>query len=106
MVSAVTVPASPSHCCPTSLLFTVVESKVGLKVALGLLLVMTCAFFFSILFSSYVNVQEIKLVMEIIKLIKDKKRDVSFRNIGIITHYKAQKMMIQKELDKEFDGKG
>lgn len=62
--------------------------------------------FFSILFSSYVNVQEIKLVMEIIKLIKDKKRDVSFRNIGIITHYKAQKMMIQKELDKEFEGKG
>ncbi|XP_039718853.1 putative helicase senataxin isoform X1 [Pteropus medius] len=55
---------------------------------------------------SYVNVQEIKLVMEIIKLIKDKKKDVSFRNIGIITHYKAQKMMIQKELDKEFDGKG
>lgn len=44
--------------------------------------------------------------MEIIKLIKDKKRDVSFRNIGIITHYKAQKMMIQKELDKEFEGKG
>lgn len=43
--------------------------------------------------------------MEIMKLIKERK-DVSFRNIGIITHYKAQKMMIQKELDKEFDGKG
>uniref|UniRef100_A0A7N5KBX9 Probable helicase senataxin n=1 Tax=Ailuropoda melanoleuca TaxID=9646 RepID=A0A7N5KBX9_AILME len=55
---------------------------------------------------SYVNVQEIKLVMEIIKLIKDKRRDVTFRNIGIITHYKAQKMMIQKDLDKEFDRKG
>ncbi|XP_057403854.1 probable helicase senataxin isoform X4 [Balaenoptera acutorostrata] len=55
---------------------------------------------------SYVNVQEIKLVMEIIKLIKDKRKDVTFRNIGIITHYKAQKMMIQKDLDKEFDGKG
>lgn len=55
---------------------------------------------------SYVNIQEIKLVMEIIKLIKDKKKDVSFRNIGIITHYKAQKMMIQKDLDKEFDRKG
>nr|XP_044634434.1 probable helicase senataxin isoform X2 [Equus asinus] len=55
---------------------------------------------------SYVNVQEIKLVMEIIKLIKDKRRDVTFRNIGIITHYKAQKTMIQKDLDKEFDGKG
>ncbi|XP_068409082.1 probable helicase senataxin isoform X2 [Eschrichtius robustus] len=55
---------------------------------------------------SYVNVQEIKLVMEIIKLMKDKRKDVTFRNIGIITHYKAQKMMIQKNLDKEFDGKG
>ncbi|XP_074218553.1 putative helicase senataxin isoform X1 [Camelus bactrianus] len=55
---------------------------------------------------SYVNVQEIKLVMELIKLIKDKRRDVTFRNIGIITHYKAQKTMIQKDLDKEFDRKG
>ncbi|XP_071072979.1 probable helicase senataxin isoform X2 [Dasypus novemcinctus] len=55
---------------------------------------------------SYVNIQEIKLVMELIKLIKDKRRDVTFRNIGIITHYKAQKMMIQKDLDKEFDRKG
>ncbi|XP_008561841.1 PREDICTED: probable helicase senataxin isoform X1 [Galeopterus variegatus] len=55
---------------------------------------------------SYVNVQEIKLVMEIIKLIKDKRREVSFRNIGIITHYKAQKTLIQKDLDKEFDRKG
>uniref|UniRef100_A0A2K6BND1 Probable helicase senataxin n=2 Tax=Macaca nemestrina TaxID=9545 RepID=A0A2K6BND1_MACNE len=55
---------------------------------------------------SYINVQEIKLVMEIIKLIKDKRKDVSFRNIGIITHYKAQKTMIQKDLDKEFDRKG
>ncbi|XP_006835057.1 PREDICTED: probable helicase senataxin [Chrysochloris asiatica] len=56
--------------------------------------------------SSYVNIQEIKLVMELIKLIKDKRRDVTFRNIGIITHYKAQKRMIQKDLDKEFDKKG
>ncbi|XP_066896516.1 probable helicase senataxin isoform X3 [Kogia breviceps] len=55
---------------------------------------------------SYVNVQEIKLVMEIIKLVKDKRREVTFRNIGIITHYKAQKTMIQKDLDKEFDRKG
>uniref|UniRef100_A0A8C3YE28 Probable helicase senataxin n=1 Tax=Catagonus wagneri TaxID=51154 RepID=A0A8C3YE28_9CETA len=55
---------------------------------------------------SYVNVQEIKLVMEIIKLIKDNKRDVTLRNIGIITHYKAQKTMLQKDLDKEFDRKG
>ncbi|XP_040601052.1 probable helicase senataxin isoform X3 [Mesocricetus auratus] len=55
---------------------------------------------------SYINVQEIKLVMEIIKLIKDKKKDISSRNIGIITHYKAQKTMIQKDLEKEFDKKG
>ncbi|XP_012576881.1 PREDICTED: probable helicase senataxin isoform X3 [Condylura cristata] len=55
---------------------------------------------------SYVNIQEIKLVMEIIKLIKEKRKDVTFRNIGIITHYKAQKTMIQKDLDKEFDRKG
>nr|XP_021529773.1 probable helicase senataxin isoform X3 [Aotus nancymaae] len=55
---------------------------------------------------SYVNVQEIKLVIELIKLIKDKRKDVTFRNIGIITHYKAQKTMIQKDLDKEFDRKG
>ncbi|KAL6042153.1 hypothetical protein STEG23_001853 [Scotinomys teguina] len=55
---------------------------------------------------SYINVQEIKLVMEIIKLIKDKKKDISSRNIGIITHYKAQKTMIQKDLEKEFVKKG
>uniref|UniRef100_A0A8C2LBH0 Probable helicase senataxin n=1 Tax=Cricetulus griseus TaxID=10029 RepID=A0A8C2LBH0_CRIGR len=55
---------------------------------------------------SYINVQEIKLVMEIIKLIKDKRKDISSRNIGIITHYKAQKTMIQKDLEKEFDKKG
>ncbi|XP_011786821.1 PREDICTED: probable helicase senataxin [Colobus angolensis palliatus] len=55
---------------------------------------------------SYINVQEIKLVMEIVKLIKDKRKDASFRNVGIITHYKAQKTMIQKDLDKEFDRKG
>ncbi|XP_056668594.1 probable helicase senataxin isoform X2 [Monodelphis domestica] len=52
---------------------------------------------------SYVNVQEIKLVMELIKLIKDRRKDITMRNIGIITHYKAQKMMIQQELDKEFE---
>ncbi|XP_021048083.1 probable helicase senataxin isoform X4 [Mus pahari] len=55
---------------------------------------------------SYINVQEIKLVMEIIKLIKEKRKDISSRNIGIITHYKAQKTMIQKDLEKEFDKKG
>ncbi|XP_029424614.1 probable helicase senataxin isoform X2 [Nannospalax galili] len=55
---------------------------------------------------SYVNVQEIKLVMEIIKLIKEKRKDISFRNIGIITHYKAQKTKILKDLEKEFNKKG
>ncbi|CAH6788814.1 probable helicase senataxin isoform X2 [Phodopus roborovskii] len=55
---------------------------------------------------SYINVQEIKLVMEIIRLIKEKRKDISSRNIGIITHYKAQKTMIQKDLEKEFDKKG
>ncbi|XP_051022094.1 probable helicase senataxin [Acomys russatus] len=55
---------------------------------------------------SYVNIQEIKLVMEIIKLIKEKRKDISFRNIGIITHYKAQKTKIQKDLEREFDKKG
>lgn len=44
--------------------------------------------------------------MEIIKLMKDRRRDVTFRNVGIITHDKAQKTMIQKDLDKEFDRKG
>lgn len=51
------------------------------------------------------NIQEIKVVIELVKLLKDK-RDVRCRTIGIITHYKAQKMMIQKELDKEFEEKG
>ncbi|XP_036185171.1 probable helicase senataxin isoform X10 [Myotis myotis] len=55
---------------------------------------------------SYVNIQEIKVVMELIKLLRDKGRDVNFRNVGIITHYKAQKMKILKELDKEFEGRG
>lgn len=54
---------------------------------------------------SYVNLQEIKVVIELVKLLKDK-RDIRCRTIGIITHYKAQKVMIQKELDKEFEDKG
>lgn len=44
--------------------------------------------------------------MEIVKLIKEKRKDISSRNIGIITHYKAQKTMIQKDLEKEFAKKG
>ncbi|XP_066222892.1 probable helicase senataxin [Saccopteryx leptura] len=55
---------------------------------------------------SYVNFQEIKMVIELIKLLKDRRKDFTSRNIGIITHYKAQKMMIQKELDEEFEGNG
>lgn len=51
---------------------------------------------------SFANPQEVKLVMEIIKLIKEKKNDIGFRHIGIITPYSAQKKMIQQELDREF----
>ena len=89
---------------PTNLPFTVIENKVELNSWTATSF--DVLYFFFILFSSYVNVQEIKLVMELIKLIKDKRRDINFRNIGIITHYKAQKTMIQKDLDKEFDRKG
>uniref|UniRef100_A0A6I8P6J3 Senataxin n=1 Tax=Ornithorhynchus anatinus TaxID=9258 RepID=A0A6I8P6J3_ORNAN len=52
---------------------------------------------------SYFNFQEIKLVIELIKMIKDKEKDITSRNIGIITPYKSQKKMIQYELDKEFE---
>ncbi|XP_074871141.1 putative helicase senataxin isoform X2 [Carettochelys insculpta] len=52
--------------------------------------------------SSFANPQEVKLVMEIMKLIKEKKNDIGFRHIGIITPYSAQKKMIQQELDREF----
>ncbi|XP_023601450.1 probable helicase senataxin isoform X3 [Myotis lucifugus] len=55
---------------------------------------------------SYVNIQEIKLVIELIKLLRDKGRDVNSRSVGVITHYKAQKMKMLKELDKEFEGRG
>ncbi|CAM4646874.1 unnamed protein product [Lepidochelys olivacea] len=54
---------------------------------------------------SFANPQEVKLVMEIMKLIKEKKNDIGFRHIGIITPYSAQKKMIQQELDREF-GRG
>lgn len=54
---------------------------------------------------SFANPQEVKLVMEIMKLIKEKKNDIGFRRIGIITPYSAQKKMIQQELDREF-GRG
>ncbi|XP_067398011.1 probable helicase senataxin [Emydura macquarii macquarii] len=51
---------------------------------------------------SFANPQEVKLVMEIMKLIKEKKNDIGFRQIGIITPYSAQKKMIQQELEREF----
>ncbi|KAG6934012.1 senataxin [Chelydra serpentina] len=51
---------------------------------------------------SFANPQEVKLVMEIMKLIKEKKSDIGFRHIGIITPYSAQKKIIQQELDREF----
>uniref|UniRef100_A0A8C8SNP1 Senataxin n=1 Tax=Pelusios castaneus TaxID=367368 RepID=A0A8C8SNP1_9SAUR len=51
---------------------------------------------------SFANPQEVKLVMEIMKLIREKKNDISFRHIGIITPYSAQKKMIQQELNREF----
>ncbi|KAJ1134179.1 hypothetical protein NDU88_000638, partial [Pleurodeles waltl] len=52
--------------------------------------------------SSYANFQEVKLVITLIKLLKDKKKDMGFHNIGIITPYRAQKNMIIKELAREF----
>ncbi|XP_078502302.1 putative helicase senataxin [Lissotriton helveticus] len=52
--------------------------------------------------SSYANFQEVKLVITLIKLLKEKKKDMGFYNIGIITPYRAQKNMIIQELGKEF----
>ncbi|XP_063000882.1 probable helicase senataxin [Elgaria multicarinata webbii] len=51
---------------------------------------------------SYANPQEVKLVMELMKLIKERRSDIGSRHIGIITPYSAQKKRIQKQLDKEF----
>ncbi|KAM9326697.1 putative helicase senataxin [Gastrophryne carolinensis] len=49
---------------------------------------------------SFSNPQEIKMVVTLIKLIKSK--NIFFRKIGIITPYRAQKMLIIKELEKAF----
>lgn len=57
---------------------------------------------FYLLFSSFTNPQEVKLVVELIKTIKEKRKDIGSRNIGIITPYNAQKKIIQQELDREF----
>ncbi|XP_053328361.1 probable helicase senataxin isoform X2 [Spea bombifrons] len=51
---------------------------------------------------SFFNPQEIKVVLALIKLIKSKKKEFCFRNIGIITPYRAQKVMIIDALRKAF----
>ncbi|XP_056394368.1 probable helicase senataxin [Hyla sarda] len=51
---------------------------------------------------SFANPQEVKMVVALVKLIKSKKKEFTFRNIGIITPYRAQKMLIIEELRKEF----
>ncbi|NXG74849.1 SETX helicase, partial [Baryphthengus martii] len=49
---------------------------------------------------SFSNPQEVKLVMELIRTINEKRKDLGFRHIGIITPYSAQKKKIQEQLDK------
>ncbi|NWV22692.1 SETX helicase, partial [Origma solitaria] len=51
---------------------------------------------------SYSNPQEVKLVMELIRTIKEKRKDLGIRRIGIITPYSAQKKKIQEQLDSAF----
>uniref|UniRef100_A0A8C4JUQ6 Senataxin n=1 Tax=Dromaius novaehollandiae TaxID=8790 RepID=A0A8C4JUQ6_DRONO len=51
---------------------------------------------------SFSNPQEVKLVMELIKTIKEKRKDLGLRHIGVITPYSAQKKKIQEELDRVF----
>ncbi|NWW45389.1 SETX helicase, partial [Pedionomus torquatus] len=51
---------------------------------------------------SFSNPQEVKLVMELIRTIKEKKKDLCLRRIGIITPYSAQKRKIQEQLDRAF----
>ncbi|NXJ10587.1 SETX helicase, partial [Odontophorus gujanensis] len=51
---------------------------------------------------SFSNPQEVKLVLEIIRTIKEKRKDLGLRRIGIITPYSAQKKKIQEELDRAF----
>ncbi|NXS09970.1 SETX helicase, partial [Neodrepanis coruscans] len=51
---------------------------------------------------SYSNPREVKLVMELIKTIKEKRKDLGLRRIGIITPYSAQKKKIQEQLDSVF----
>ncbi|KFQ81954.1 putative helicase senataxin, partial [Phaethon lepturus] len=51
---------------------------------------------------SFSNPQEVKLVMELIRTIKEKRKDLGLRRIGIITPYSAQKRKIQEQLDSVF----
>ncbi|KAM7033472.1 putative helicase senataxin isoform 2-T2 [Acridotheres tristis] len=51
---------------------------------------------------SYSNPREVKLVMELIRTIKEKRKDLGVRRIGIITPYSAQKKKIQEQLDSVF----
>ncbi|NXY35174.1 SETX helicase, partial [Pomatorhinus ruficollis] len=51
---------------------------------------------------SYSNPREVKLVMELIRTIKEKRKDLGLRRIGIITPYSAQKKRIQEQLDSVF----
>ncbi|NXL28266.1 SETX helicase, partial [Glaucidium brasilianum] len=51
---------------------------------------------------SFSNPQEVKLVMELIRTIKGKRKDLGVRRIGIITPYSAQKKKIQEQLDRVF----
>ncbi|NXS16100.1 SETX helicase, partial [Mystacornis crossleyi] len=51
---------------------------------------------------SYSNPREVKLVMELIRTIKEKRKDLGLRRIGIITPYSAQKKRIQEQLDSAF----
>ncbi|KFZ55011.1 putative helicase senataxin, partial [Antrostomus carolinensis] len=51
---------------------------------------------------SFSNPQEVKLVMELIRTIKEKRKDMGLRRIGIITPYSAQKRKIQVQLDRVF----
>ncbi|KAM8995468.1 putative helicase senataxin isoform 1-T1 [Ara ararauna] len=51
---------------------------------------------------SFSNPQEVKLVMELIRTIKSKRKDLGLRRIGIITPYSAQKKKIQAQLDRVF----
>ncbi|XP_035748290.1 probable helicase senataxin isoform X2 [Egretta garzetta] len=51
---------------------------------------------------SFSNPQEVKLVMELIRTIKEKRKDLGVRRIGIITPYSAQKKKIQEQLDRVF----